>query len=137
MIGWMTTLSWSKARAVDGHYLRQSASLAVLALLLFMQPFFCVAHCAQMEALHHAASRLSAFGLICGAPGHVAPETAVPAAPSGAVASADASVPAYWVGILASFVLSLSAPVILTHIAASAMQRPRPLAWAPTPPPPR
>lgn len=81
--------------------------LSMLALVLSMQPFMCLLHCAQWDLLRRS-SAAPAYAMLCSAGDQVGGDTIVAAVPGASVAAgAAASVPAYWPGMLSTWMLVL------------------------------
>lgn len=100
-----TTAQRSSSGAFVGGW--RLALLSMLALVLSMQPFMCLLHCAQWDLLRRS-SAAPAYAMLCGTGEQVGGDVIVAAAPGASIAAgATASVPAYWPGVLSTWMLVL------------------------------
>ncbi len=113
------------------------ALLSLLALVLSLQPFICLLHCAHEDLLRQRGAA-HAYQMLCSMSERAGGGEIVAAAPSpSTTASASTSIPAYWPGMLNTWTLALGAFVVAMRMFPSVFHRPASFVALPTTPPPR
>ena len=113
------------------------ALLAVLALVLSLQPFACLLHCAHLDVLRQRGAA-HAYHLLCGTWDHGGGDEIIAEAPApSTTASAPILIPAYWPGMLSTWIFALGMFVVATHRLPFSFHRPAAFAAVPATPPPR
>lgn len=114
----------------------RTALLSLLVLVLSLQPFICLLHCAHLDLLRQSGAT-HAYHMLCGAADHAGGET-VAAAPTPSTATgAAASVPAYWPGMLNTWTLALGTFAYVLRMILPLFFRSAAFAAMPATPPPR
>lgn len=114
-----------------------TALLLGLALVLCLQPFICLLHCAQMEQFHQQTAQQ--YHLLCSMGAHgTGEQIAGTPIPSGAISgAAETLVPAYWPGVVSTWAVALGVLAVVLRLVPHMLDRPAAFAAVPATPPPR
>jgi hypothetical protein len=113
------------------------ALLSLLVLVLSLQPFMCLLHCAQWDLLRQR-SAAHAYHILCSTGEHAGGDEIVAAAPAPSMAAgAPSSIPAYWPGMLSTWTFAPAAYDVVLRVVLQASSTRSSFATVPATPPPR